>query len=214
MTPTTAQRPVLKIHMASDARPTTLPGDVPSKQKSVNGWWRVCVIHTWKLKDVSLTAGGGEAFIHEYVLYRARHAQSFGNVDLQVTGDVVQMGVWKLHGLRSHRAFGGLGGVVDEPVNSGFRKATGGVTVEAGLVSLTCRLLPPQQWPAETGCKQPQADFFNVWLEHHITNKTWYEKMLTSRAPLVCVKFCLLYTDLLSWDTPCTVHHFDSLPGW
>lgn len=36
MTPTTAQRPVLKIHMASDARPLTLPGGVPTEQKSVN----------------------------------------------------------------------------------------------------------------------------------------------------------------------------------
>lgn len=199
MTPTTAQRPVLKIHMASDTRPTTFLGGAPSKWKSVNGWWRICVIHTWRLKDPSLTAGGGEAFIHECILYGARHAHSFGNVDRQVAADVVQMGVWKLHGHRYHRAFGGLSGVVEEPVNSGLRKATSGVTVEAGLVSLTRCLLPPQQRPAETGCKQPRVSL-------------WYRKDVYTQVLLWFV-FNSMYTDLLFWDTPCTVHHFQSLLG-
>lgn len=74
MTPTTAQRPVLKIHMASDARLTTLLGGVPSKQESAKAWWHICVIHTVWLKDPSLTAGGGEGFIQERVLYGAWHA--------------------------------------------------------------------------------------------------------------------------------------------
>lgn len=169
MTPTTAQRPVLKIHMASDARPATLLGGVPSKRESASCWWHISAIDTW-LKDLSLTAGGGEGFIEECVLHAARYAQPFGNVDLQVAGDVVQVGVWEQCRHRSHWAFGGLGGVVDEPVDPGFRKATRGVAVEAGVVSPVGCLLPPHQRPAEAGCKQPQVNSFNGWIQRHTSS--------------------------------------------
>lgn len=161
MTPTTAHRPVLKIHMASDARPATLLGGVPSKEESASCWWRISATDTCWLKHLPLTAGGGEGFIEEHVLYGARYARRFGNVDLQVAGDVVQVGVREQRRHRSDWAFGGLGGVVDEPVDPGFRKAPRGVTVEAGCP------LPPHQRPAEASCKQAQVNSLNGWIQPH-----------------------------------------------
>lgn len=64
------------------------------------------------------------------------------------------MRVRQLRGHRAHRAAGGRSGVVEEPEDSGFREASSGVAVEAGLVSRARCLLRPQQRPAETGCKQ------------------------------------------------------------
>lgn len=135
--------------MASEARPFTLPGGVPSEQRSVR-LWPFSTAAERRIRP--LTAGGGEALVHERVLHGAGHAQSSGRVDLQGAADVVEAGAWKLHAHRSHRAFGGLGRLVDEPADSGFREAAAGEAVEAGLVPPPrCCLLPPQQRPAEAG---------------------------------------------------------------
>lgn len=104
--------------------------------------------------DRSLTARGRQGLVQGRVLYGARHAGVFGNVDLQVTRDVVQAGIreWRRQG--PHRAFWGLLGVVDEPVNCRFGETTTGVTGEGRLLPLRC-FLSLQEGGAETGCEQP-----------------------------------------------------------
>lgn len=157
MTPTTAQRAVLKIHMASDARPVTLLPCAPSWHQGEPeiSEQAACLRPGDSLSSGrSLTAGGRQGLVRGRVLYGARHAGVFGDVDRQVACDVVQPGVGQRRRQGPHRAFGGLLGVVDEPVDPGPGEPAAGVTREGRLTRLRC-LCPQQQWGAERGCRQP-----------------------------------------------------------
>lgn len=114
-------------------------------------------------EPVILTAGGRLSLHGGQVLDGARHPGAAGDVDCQVAGDVVQVGVGQRLGHGPHGALWGRVRVVDEPVDPGFGEAAAGVTQEGRLASFDLSLLPLQLRAAEMGCKRTEVTFFPDW---------------------------------------------------
>lgn len=107
------------------------------------------------LGGTTLTSCSCQGFIHGRIFYDASHTAVFGDVERQVTCDVVEVGLWVWLCQSSHRAFGGLQAVADEPRNYRFRVTAARETQEGCLISVCC-LLTLQLWSTETGCNNRQ----------------------------------------------------------
>lgn len=95
MTPTTAHRAVLKIHMASEARPLTGTEAPSEHRQQAEGSKHTAAAQGHVEPGPVLTARGRHALHGGQVLDGARHAGARGDVDFQLARDVVQVGVWE-----------------------------------------------------------------------------------------------------------------------